>query len=143
MRMAARRLTQFYDAALAGEGVTVSQYSILATIARAGATPPNVNALAETLAMDRSTLGHNLRPLARERLVALVPDPDDRRNRRVSLTRAGAAKLAACRPIWDATQRRFDERFGREDSAALRRTLSFIARDLDLGEAAALRSPKA
>ena len=38
----------------------------------AAMTPPTIGELAETLVMDQSTIGQNLRPLEREGLVELV-----------------------------------------------------------------------
>jgi len=79
LRMAARRVSQFYDGYLAPEGLKVSQYSVLSVAARRREKPPTVNELAEELGMDRSTLGHNLRPLERDGLVALESDAQDKR----------------------------------------------------------------
>jgi len=45
--------------------------------------------LAETLVPDRSALRHNLRPLQRDGLIALVAGDADRRLRRVVLTKMG------------------------------------------------------
>src|SRR5260370_3020293 len=82
LRMAARRVSQFYDAYLAPEGLKVSQYSVLSTAARRRDQAPTVNELAEELGMDRSTLGHNLRPLERAGLVAVDVGEDAQRLRR-------------------------------------------------------------
>jgi len=51
-------------------------------------------------ALDRTTLTANLKPLERRGLVKVVVDPDDRRSRRLILTAAGRASLAAAAPIW-------------------------------------------
>ena len=63
LRMAARRVSQFYDAYLAPEELKVSQHSVLSTAARRRNLAPTVNELAEELAMDRSTLKLPLTPL--------------------------------------------------------------------------------
>ncbi len=114
LRMAARRVSQAYDAALAPEGLTVSQFALLSTLAnRARRQPtPTVSALAETLALDRTTLGHNLRPLERDGFVLVEPDARDGRIRRIRLTEQGRAKRDRCLPLWRATQDRFDAAFG-------------------------------
>ena len=114
LRMAARRLTQAYDAALAPEGLTVSQYALLSTLANQGGevAAPTVSALAETLALDRTTLGHNLRPLERDGFVLVEPDVRDGRIRRIRLTEQGRAKRDRCLPLWRATQDRFDTALG-------------------------------
>jgi DNA-binding MarR family transcriptional regulator len=132
LRMAARRVSQFYDAYLAPEELKVSQYSVLSTAARRRNLAPTVNELAEELAMDRSTLGHNLRPLERDGLVILEADRDDKRVRRVVVTERGRAKREACRKLWAVAQSRFEEAFGMGRADELAGLLSFIARDLDL-----------
>jgi len=134
LRMAARRVSQFYDAYLAPEGLKVSQYSVLSTAGRRRDQAPTVNELAAELGMDRSTLGHNLRPLERDGLVVLEPDDDDKRIRRVAVTPAGRAKRQACRALWAVAQGRFEEAFGQARVDELGGLLAFIARDLDLGE---------
>ena len=61
LRQAARRVTQFYDQALAPSGLRTTQYSLLAVLRRL--QPVSQGGLAAALVMDRATLGHNLRPL--------------------------------------------------------------------------------
>ena len=130
--MAARGISQFYDAYLAPEDLKVSQYSVLSVAARRRELAPTVNELAEELAMDRSTLGHNLRPLERDGFVVLEADKADKRVRRVVLTELGRAKREACRKLWVLAQGRFEEAFGRGRAEELAGLLSFITRDLDL-----------
>jgi DNA-binding MarR family transcriptional regulator len=85
--------------------------------------------LAETLVLDRSALGHNVRPLERDGLIALVSSDDDRRRRRVVLTATGQAKFAQAREAWKLAQDRFNDVFGESEAAKLRATLLRIARD--------------
>lgn len=132
LRMAARRISQFYDAYLAPEGLKVSQYSVLSAAGRQRAEPPTVNELADELGMDRSTLGHNLRPLERDGLVTFEADAEDKRIRRVILTERGREKRRACRDLWRIAQGRFEEAFGTERAKDLGDLLAFIARDLEL-----------
>ena len=140
LRMAARRVSQFYDACLAPAGLKVSQYSVLSTAARRRDKPPTVNELAVELGMDRSTLGHNLRPLERDALIVLEADPRDKRIRRVVVTEIGRQKRRACRELWVVAQARFEEAFGHERAIELGVLLSSIARELRL-DAASLPSP--
>ncbi|MBW0002952.1 MAG: winged helix-turn-helix transcriptional regulator [Hyphomicrobiales bacterium] len=130
--MATRRVSQFYDAYLAPEGLKISQYSVLAIAARRREKPPTVNELAEELGMDRSTLGHNLRPLERDGLIALESDAADRRVRRVVVTELGRDKKRACRELWSRAQSRFEEAFGSSRTAELGSMLTVIAQELDL-----------
>src|SRR6266446_3381107 len=94
LRKASRKVNQIYDAALSRAGLTNNQFSLLWEIARRSSQPLTMGDLAEVAVMDRSTLGHNLRPLVRDGLVKLVPANDDRRSRRIHLTAAGSERLS-------------------------------------------------
>jgi DNA-binding MarR family transcriptional regulator len=124
IRQAARQITQLYDTALAASGLRITQYSVLSVLDRLG--PSSQQALAGELVMDRSTLGHSLRPLERERLVKLAVDPDDRRARRLELTARGRTKLAEAKASWRRAQERFESRFGVADAKELRRLLHLV-----------------
>src|SRR3954452_16109389 len=89
LRQAARRVTRLYDQVLAPVGLRITQLPILAGLASVG--PISMGALAESMVMDRATLGHNLRPLEAEGLVIMSVGAD-RRSRVVSLTAAGRQK---------------------------------------------------
>lgn len=86
-----------------------------------------MNELAEYLVMDRSTLGHNLRPLLRRRLVALKPDEIDGRTRRVTLTAKGAAKFASAKQSWQKAQQEYETVIGKTAAVALRNALQKLA----------------
>jgi DNA-binding MarR family transcriptional regulator len=125
LRKASRRLSQIYDAALAPTGIKSTQLSILAEINRRRSEPPlSLNELAILLAMDRSTLGHNLRPLERRKLIALIAGRKDGREKHVELTKTGQEKLAEARALWDRAQGSFEQQFGRKRAADLRETLN-------------------
>ena len=132
LRKASRRVSQFYDAALASSGLKSTQFAMLSDIERRGDELPTIGDLAETLVMDQSTIGQNLRPLEREGLVSLIQDAADRRSRRVKLTKKGRARIATVRPLWEAAQARFESGFGKQAAADLRGVLLTIARDQSL-----------
>ena len=125
LRQAARRLTRLYDDALAPTGLGVNQFSILARLRLVG--PSAIQDLARLLVVDRSTLGHLLRPLERRGFVKLEVSEEDRRSRMVALTEAGKAAVANARPRWAAAQRRFESAFGKEPAVELRTVLKEIA----------------
>ncbi len=125
LRQAARRVTRLYDDALAPTGLGVNQLSILARLSLVG--PSTIQDLARLLVMDRSTLGHLLRPLEKRGLVKLEISEQDRRSRIVALTPAGKAAAAKARPRWAAAQRRFERTFGKEAALELRSVLKEIA----------------
>jgi DNA-binding MarR family transcriptional regulator len=129
MRKASRRLTQLYDGALEQSGLRSTQLAILAELARRSKQPPTMAELANALVMDRSALGHNLRPLNRDGLITFVADENDRRRRHVALTSHGKAKFREAKRLWQTAQRRFLEVFGRTEGMSLRATLLGIAND--------------
>jgi len=103
---AARALARRFDEALRPAGLTSGQFSLLMSLNQA--TPPSIGAIAALLAMDRTTLTANLKPLERRGLVETAVDPDDRRGRRLILTKAGHRTLQAALPIWKRTHRDVD-----------------------------------
>jgi DNA-binding MarR family transcriptional regulator len=125
VRRASRQLGQLYDDVMEPSGLRLTQFSLLTQISIMDV--PSLKMLAEALVMDLSALGHTLKPLIRDGLLELVPDPGDRRVKRVRLTALGERKYAEALELWQQAQRRFDDIFGADDSAALRRTMSLIA----------------
>ena len=132
LRKASRRMTQLYDSALEPTGLRSTQFAILVELARRSEGPPTMAELADAMVLDRSALGHNLRPLERERLIALQ-EGSDRRQRLIVLTSAGKAKYREGLRRWQVAQDRFEQVFGRSESAALRKTLLEVAHDERLG----------
>jgi DNA-binding MarR family transcriptional regulator len=115
-RMAARALTRVYDRALDPAGIRTSQFSILARLLEEG--PLSVTHLAGRLAMDRTTLARDLRPLERRGLVS-VSVGSDRRVRMAALTPAGRRLVDDVRPMWQQVQRDVRGRLGPDRVAAL------------------------
>jgi DNA-binding MarR family transcriptional regulator len=95
----ARALARRFDDALRPAGLTQGQFSLLTALNRP--EPPTIGDVAALLALDRTTLTANLKPLERRRLVKVKVDPADRRSRRLVLTPAGRNRLAAAAPIWE------------------------------------------
>jgi DNA-binding MarR family transcriptional regulator len=124
LRRAARTVSRLYDDALAPVGLGVSQYAILSRLERAQTA--TLADLADLLGMDRSTLGHLLRPLESRGLLKLTVSPTDRRARAVALTPEGAAVLASARTLWSRAQRRFEGAYGKAAARDLRRTLQRV-----------------
>lgn len=125
LRQAARHVTRLYDEALRPVRLSLNQYSILAKLERSG--PMMIQDLAALLVMDRSTVGHLLRPLGDRGLVALETPKGDRRSRLVALTPAGRALMQQARPLWATAERRFGQAFGPEAASDLRLTLKRVA----------------
>lgn len=129
VRKASRRLTQLYDDALRPSGVRFTQFALLAAVSQREETPPTLAELAKAMVMDRSAVGHNLRPLQRDGWVALLEGQQDRRERRIVLTAQGKAKYREARARWRLAQDRFEEVFGPEEAGALRAVLNRLAYD--------------
>lgn len=77
--------------------------------------------------MDRSTLGHLLRPLLKRGLLKLETSKQDRRSRIIRLTPAGQVLLAKARPLWARAERRFERRVGAKPARQLREALVRVA----------------
>ena len=116
LRMAARAVTQTYDAMLQPSGLRATQFTLLAALATIGDAP--LTQLADRLVMDRTTLTRNLKPLVGEGLVAIAADAD-RRIRRVHLTKAGRQAFETALPLWQRAQAGLVERFGQTRWAGL------------------------
>ena len=127
LRKASRRLTQLYDAALEPTGLRSTQFAILVELANWSTDSPTLAELADALATDRSSLGHNLRPLEREGFIVLREGAADRRRRYIALTAKGKGKCREGLRLWRVAQDRFEHVFGRSEAAALRATLLGIA----------------
>jgi DNA-binding MarR family transcriptional regulator len=128
LRKASRRISQFYDSALAPVGIKSTQFSILAEVERGTLDGPlTMCELATAMVMDRSTLGHNLRPLEREDLLSLQLTPLDRRKRHVTLTKKGKSTLQRARRLWRTAEGHFERIFGKRHAAELRAVLLNIA----------------
>ena len=97
-RLAARRITQFLDHAMAGSGLTVAQLGLMAQIA--AAADDTLGGLARSSGLDQSTLSRNLRRLEAEGLVEIATVESDLRRRSVWLTETGARRLEAAIPVW-------------------------------------------
>jgi DNA-binding MarR family transcriptional regulator len=105
---------------LALVGLRTTQYSILAKLKRHG--PLSINKLANSMVMDRTTLGRAIRPLERDKLLAIGAG-DDGRTRSLHLTATGTARLNAATKKWREAQQEFETAFGAHDAAKLRTVL--------------------
>src|SRR3981189_1732260 len=133
LRKASRRISQFYDTALAPAGIKSTQFSILSEVERGSFSEPvTMSELASAMVMDRSPLGHNLRPLERDDLIVLRQARHDGRKRYVELTAKGKSLLPRARRLWRRAENRFETIFGKDPAAELRAVLLGIAHNPDL-----------
>jgi DNA-binding MarR family transcriptional regulator len=124
LRQATRYITQFYDRYLAATGLRTTQYGILSRLKRQG--PMSINTLAAELVLDRTTLGRNIRPLERDDLIAIEPDPSDGRSKILRLTKAGDTRFRRAQKHWAQAQRHFERAYGGEQASQLRAKLRAV-----------------
>ncbi|TPW26483.1 MarR family winged helix-turn-helix transcriptional regulator [Pararhizobium mangrovi] len=120
---AARAIARRFDEALKPLDLKSGQFSLLTSLNRP--EPPTLGSVAELLAMDRTTLTANLKPLERRGLVTVRADEADRRSRRLGLTEEGRALVRRAGPIWQATHAAIEAEFG-GDADRLRADLNGI-----------------
>ena len=113
VQRAARVLARRFDDALRPIRLTSGQFSLMTSLNRPSA--PSIGMIAHVLAMDRTTLTANLKPLERRKLVKIVPDKNDKRNRLLHLTKAGHRLLEEALPIWRETHGAIEKRVAGAD----------------------------
>jgi DNA-binding MarR family transcriptional regulator len=123
VRSAARRITQSYDAALAGTGLRATQFSLLVMVHHLGA--PTMKMLADMLSSDPTTITRNVQGLRRRRFLALSPG-EDLRERKVTLTKRGESILLRALPNWDKAQSEVVARLGRRELTKLHAVLERV-----------------
>lgn len=116
LRKAARVVTQVFDEALAPSGLRTTQFTLLVTNRLAGES--TINELAERMAIDRTTLSRNLKPLVRSGLLE-VQLGEDSRTRLVQIIPAGERTLEEAYPLWQQAQRETVSVLGEERHEAL------------------------
>ena len=123
LRMVSRTVTQLYDDVLRPSGLRVTQFSILATIARMGEA--NLRQLEDTLAIDQTTLTRSLNLLERDGVTERVPHPD-RRIKAMRLTSKGRRALEVARPLWAQAQDKVLRELGTKAWADAQRRLAHL-----------------
>jgi DNA-binding MarR family transcriptional regulator len=121
LQRAARVVARRFDEALRPLELTNGQFSLLMSLNRPD--PAKMRDVSTLLAMDRTTLTANLKPLQRRGLIKIAIDKADRRSRRLTLTAAGRAVLAAAMPIWAQTHAAIEAALPRPGGDALRADL--------------------
>ena len=125
IQRAARAVARRFDDALRPLGLTNGQFSLLMSLNRP--KPPSIGSVAALLAMDRTTLTANLKPLERRGLVTVSVDEKDRRNRLMTLTPAGRALLASAVPVWEQTHMEIERLITGADPDTLRADLRALS----------------
>jgi DNA-binding MarR family transcriptional regulator len=116
LRRAARAITQAYEGALRPFGLSASQLTILQVLQRAGDL--SQGQLGDVLVMDSTTLTRTLEIMSRQGWITKRKGRD-RRERLLSLAKAGREKLGRAEPAWEAAQAAVQRQFGGEHWNAL------------------------
>ena len=124
LRKATRVMEHIFDQTMWPSGLRGSQLAVLAVTALTG--PANISSLAEQLAMDRTTMTRNLKPLERQGLVKITTG-EDRRTREASLTPEGEQVMAEVIPLWKSAQKQVIEELGNRWHRELLGNLSLVA----------------
>ena len=128
LRRASRAVSRLYDEELRGVGLRTTQYSLLRCLGRAGEV--RQRDLGGLTSLDETTLTRNLRPLIDSGWVA-IGTGEDRREKLVRLTEAGAAKLHKALPAWERAQERLRSRLPDGAWSSLLAALPDLARLAD------------
>src|SRR5713101_7267583 len=107
LRQASRAVSRLYDEELRGVGLRTTRYSLLSRLNRVGEV--RQRDLGGMTSLDETTLTRNLRPLIDAGWVS-AGTGEDRREKLVRLTEAGAAKLRKALPAWKRAQERLRSR---------------------------------
>ena len=126
LQQAARAVARHFDASLRPLGLTNGQFSLLMSLNRPG--PATIGGVSDLLAMDRTTLTANLKPLERRGLLVVSVDDSDKRSRRLSLTAAGRELLVAALPIWETEHQAIEMQLIDLDPDRLRANLRGLSR---------------
>jgi DNA-binding MarR family transcriptional regulator len=125
VQRAARALARRFDDALRPLELTSGQFSLMMSLNRP--EPARMGQVSNLLAMDRTTLTANLKPLERRGLVRTTVDRADKRSRLLTLTASGRALLAAAVPIWKREHAAVERLLGRSSPDDLRADLRALS----------------
>jgi DNA-binding MarR family transcriptional regulator len=109
VRVAARSVTNAYDAALRHVRLRATQLAVLAAVGVDGSI--SITALADELGMDRTTLSRNLGPLKKAGLIN-VGIEGWHRSRTLEITKKGRSRLTEAFPLWQKAQANLRRKLG-------------------------------
>lgn len=121
LRKATRKVSSYYDEALAPLGVNIGQFSLLRNIRRM--EPVSLTDLAHKVELDRSTVGRNAKVLERLELIA-IGHGEDQREAVLIIAEKGREILDKGAPLWDGVQDDIEARLGREKARQLQELLA-------------------
>ncbi len=123
LRKATRKVSSYYDEALAPLGVNIGQFSLLRNIRRMA--PVSLTDLAHQVELDRSTVGRNAKVLERMELIT-IGHGEDQREAMLEVAPKGREILEEGAPLWDGVQDEIEARLGREKAEQLQELLAAL-----------------
>lgn len=126
VRQVSRLLTRIYDDSLRPLGIQETQFSMLVAVAMFGEDGTTMNALANNLVIDRTTLTRNIVPLEKAGYLRVARSPTDARARVILVTRSGERLIEAAYPLWEEAQGKIRRALGDDRFEALRSQLSDV-----------------
>jgi DNA-binding MarR family transcriptional regulator len=124
LRKTTRMVTRAYDDALRPVGLRITQFSVLAHLAKHGEV--RVGDLGAGLMLEETTLTRSLRPLEQQGWVDMRAG-EDRREKYISITPSGRALMKRAAPLWLGAQKQMNERVSPTTWEALFRGLPKVA----------------
>ncbi len=103
LRRASRAVTRAYDADFRETGLRITQYALLSLLNKSGEV--RQGDLSALTCLEETSLTRALRVLHDNNWIAIRPG-EDRREKLVTITKAGKTKLEATRPAWGKAQER-------------------------------------
>lgn len=125
LRRASRRISRWFDAALAPHGLDISQFNLLSAVAALESAP--LTTIAEILGVDPSTLSRTLKPLSRQNLVSITGGRG-RGGLHLSLSLRGQDVFSAASQAWKATQSQIAQALGEAQASRVLENLDHLER---------------
>jgi DNA-binding MarR family transcriptional regulator len=125
-----RMRRQFYDQQSRELGITRSQWWVLFNLSRHDGAPPNQNELAASLELGSASVGELLLRLEKSGFVRRIPDPQDRRSKRVVVAERGLEVLEQMRVVARVNNARIMSGVAATEENALNDVLGRMKRNL-------------
>jgi DNA-binding MarR family transcriptional regulator len=122
LRIAARRITEFYDRFLTSSGLTATQFFVLLLVA--SWDEASIKTIAARFSMNRTTATRCLQGLEAAGFIRMERSGKDRRALTLHITGDGRQALKAAVPLWRKAQAAFETANGPAFARGLRAALN-------------------
>jgi len=125
MRMVSNAVSQEFARKVAGQDVTVAEWSFMRALYDLEPVPPSV--LAEKMGMTKGAISKLAERLLAKGLVVRTESKDDKRAHSLSLTNEGRDKIPVLAALADENDAEFFDTLTREEHETLNRILKILA----------------